>query len=342
MQSLVVGGTGFLGSAIVDALAAQGRGIAVLSRGGTARDLPEGVEIIRADRHGDLNALAGRSFDGVFDTCAYAPDAVHGLLNALGGNLDRYVLISSISVYGRYDEPELTEAQEAADASPEDLARAAAVPPEDRAVATAYGPSYGPLKRACERAAEDRLGDRATALRIGQIVGAGDYTDRLTWWVRRFDEAGQQQGRTLPAPAPPDRPVQLLDVRDAAAFAVRCAEGGLGGVWNVAGEPMPMRHLFEAIRAAAGSAAEVRWMPPAAFAAAGAAPWTDVPLMAPDLPVFRHFQEVSAGRARAAGLTTRPLSDTLGPLVAWDRGRRDVPLTCGMTPEQEERVLAHR
>ena len=342
MRSLVVGGTGFLGGAIVDALAARGDAVAVLSRGVTARDLPEGVEIVRADRHGDLDALRSRSFDWVFDTCAFAPDAVHSLMDALDGNLGRYVLASSLPAYGRYDEPGLTEAQDVPDASAEDLARAAAVPAADRASAMAYGPSYGPLKRACERAAEECLGDRATSLRIGLIVGAGDYTDRLTWWVRRLDEAGRGRGRIVPAPAPPDRPVQVLDVRDAAAFAVRCAQDDLGGIWNVTAEPRPMHDLLDAIRSATGSVGEVVWLSPDAFAAAGAEPWTDVPLMAPDLPAFRHFQEIDASRARAVGLTARPLADTLGPLLEWDRGRRNVALTCGMSPAQEERVLSER
>jgi 2'-hydroxyisoflavone reductase len=339
VNGLVVGGTGFLGGAIMDALVARGDRVAVLSRGATMRALPAGVEVIRADRHGDLGALDGRSFDWAFDTCAYAPDAVHALLAALDGRIGRYVLASSLSVYGRFDAPGLTEAQEVPDAGPADFARAAEVLPEERASAVAYGPSYGPLKRACERAAEERLGNLATALRIGLIVGAGDYTDRLTWWVRRFDEAGGTKGRLVPAPAPPERPVQVLDVRDAALFAVRCAEQDLGGVWNVTGRPMPLRDLLSAIRAATGSAGKVRWMPAAAFKAAGAAPWTDVPLMAPDVPAFRHFLEVDAGRARATGLTARPLADTLGPLVEWDRGRRDEDLAYGMSAEQENQVL---
>ena len=340
MDSLVVGGTGFLGGAIVDALAECGQRVAVLSRGVTSRDLPASVEVIRADRHGDLGVLSARSLDWVFDTCAYTPDAVHALLGALDGRIGRYVLASSLSVYGRYDSPGLTEAQVVPDAGPEDFARAAEVPPEGRASAVAYGPSYGPLKRACERAAEERLGDRVTALRVGLIVGAGDYTDRLTWWVRRLDEAGRTRERVVPAPAPPERSVQVLDVRDAALFAVLCAKEGLGGALNVAGHPMPMQNLLDSIRAAIGSAGEVRWLPPAAFEAAGAAPWTDVPLMAPDVPAFRHFLEVDASRARAAGLTARPLADTLGRLVEWDRSRRHIDLACGMSVEQEERALA--
>ena len=183
------------------------------------------------------------------------------------------------------------------------------------------------------------MGNRATALRIGLIVGAGDYTDRLTWWVRRIDEAGLSKSSIVVAPLPTERPVQVLDVRDAAEFAVHCAKKSLGGVWNVNGEVVTMNDLLTAIHSTTASKGKIRWISPDAFAAADADPWTDVPLMAPNLSAFRHFLEVDASRARAAGLNARPMSETLKPLVEWDRTRRDVELVCGMSAEQEERVM---
>ncbi len=340
IDALVVGGTGFLGGAIVEALINGGHSVAVLSRGSTLRELPDRVELIRADRHGDLSALKSRSFKWLFDTCAFTPDAVSTLLDALDNKLDRYIFASSLSTYGRYDSPGITEATEVPDATQNDFDRAADVPISDRGSATAYGPSYGPLKRACERVAERRMGDRATVLRLGLIVGKGDYTDRLTWWVRRIDEAGHSKDRTIPAPLPKDRPVQILDVRDAAEFAVLCAKDNLGGIWNVNGEVMPLRDLLEAISNVTSSTGDVRWVPPDAFSAAEVSPWTDVPLMVPDIPAFRHFLEVDASRARAAGLKARMLMETLQPLITWDRARRDLGLKCGMSNEQEERVIA--
>lgn len=340
INTLVVGGTGFLGGAIVDALAEKGYSVTVLSRGSTSRQLPDGVKIITADRHGDLSALQGRSFNWVFDTCAFTPDAVSTLLDALTNKIDRYVFASSISTYGRYEIPGLTEAVEVADATQDDLDRAAAVPISDRGSAAAYGASYGPLKRACERLADERLNDRATALRIGLIVGQGDYTDRLTWWVRRIDEAGRSKSYKVASPLPADRPVQILDVRDAAEFAVVCTEEGLGGIWNVNGEIIPMRDLLDAIRYAAGSRGELQWISADAFTQAGAEPWTDVPLMIPDIPAFRHFLEVDASRARASGLKARPLLETLQPLLNWDRSRRNVELICGLSVEKEEKAKA--
>lgn len=141
------------------------------------------------------------------------------------------------------------------------------------------------------------------------------------------------------APLPTARLVQVLDVRDAAAFAVLCAQDSLGGVWNLNGEVVPMNDLFTAIHATTSSKGEIRWIFPDAFAAPEANPWTDVPLMAPDIPALRHFLEVDVSRARAAGLFARPLMETLVPLVEWDRTRRDVKLICGMNAKQEKRVL---
>ncbi|MFA3919265.1 NAD-dependent epimerase/dehydratase family protein [Ruegeria hyattellae] len=57
MRCLVVGGTGFLGGAIVDALVGSGHTLSVLSRGETIRKLPNETSTIASDRYGDLSAL---------------------------------------------------------------------------------------------------------------------------------------------------------------------------------------------------------------------------------------------------------------------------------------------
>lgn len=288
MRCLIVGGTGFLGGAMADAVVAARYETSVLSRGQTTRSATKDVEIIRADRYEDLRAIEGREFDWVFDSCAYTPDAVHRLLDAVGEGLKRYVMISSISAYGTFTKRGLTEEDAVPDVTEDDLEVARAVPSSDRASAFAYGTSYGPLKRACELAAAERLGDRATALRVGLLVGAGDYTDRLTWWARRIDEArGDRQ--YVPAPGPSERAVQLFDVRDAVAFALRCAEDKLAGIWNVTGRPMPLAILLNALIDAADSQAKLIWVNERSVVEAGIEPWTDVPLMAPVIPEFRYF-----------------------------------------------------
>lgn len=338
MQCLVVGGTGFLGGAIVEALISDGHTVSILARGKTISDFGTDIETIRADRYEDLTALEGRQFDWVFDTCAYTPAAVERLLNVLGESTSRYVLISSVSAYGSFAQEGLNETANVPDASEEDYEKAASLPDEDRASAFAYGASYGPLKRACEKEAEDLFGERATALRVGLLVGAGDYTDRLTWWVRRLDEASGDRTK-VPVPAPIDRLVQMIDVRDAAKFALRCASFELSGIWNVTGRPFSLREGLLGIAKVSGSKAQFVPVSEDAIAAAQIAPWTDIPLMAPPIPEFRYFLAIGTEKAEAAGLVCRPLSDTIRPLLNWDRGRRDVALKCGMTSDQEALLL---
>lgn len=338
MKCLVVGGTGFLGGAIADALNSAGHDTTILSRGKTLRTQAENIETLCADRYGDLTELAGRDFDWIFDSCAYTPDAVHKLLDAAGAGLKRYVLISSISAYGTFEKRGLTEDDLAPEASSEDFAIAQAVPATDRSSTFAYGGSYGPLKRACEIAAAERLGTCATSLRVGLLVGVGDYSDRLTWWVRRIDEASGERPR-VPVPGPANRYVQLIDVHDVAAFALRSAENTLGGIWNITGTPMPLVDVLNEVIRTSESQAEINTVEEKSILKSGIEPWTEIPLMAPIAPEYRYFMEVDTTRANLAGLHCRSLEMTLRPLLAWDRSRRNLPLKGGMTPQQEYLLL---
>lgn len=84
MNILVVGGTGFLGGAVARDALAQGHEVAIFTRGQKERDaVPEGIEVLVGYRHRDLSSLKDRSFDLVVDTCAFAPDAVASVLDAL-------------------------------------------------------------------------------------------------------------------------------------------------------------------------------------------------------------------------------------------------------------------
>ncbi len=338
MRCLVVGGTGFLGGAIVDALLDGGYSVSILSRGITDSTNAAVVEVIQADRYEDLTMLKKQSFDWVFDTCAYTPEAVERLLKAVGHTITRYVLISSVSAYGTFKEDRQNETATVPDATSLDFEIAAGLPPKDRASAFAYGASYGPLKRACERKADEMLGERATSLRVGLLIGAGDYSDRLTWWVRRLDQAREGRER-VPAPAPKDRLVQMIDVKDVAQFAVQCGNDALSGIWNVTGEPIPMGEVLSQIAEVSNSEAEFVWVEESSIVAAGVAPWSDIPLMAPSLPEFRYFLSIGTEKAKLAGLTCRPLRETITPLLKWDRARQDVPLKCGMTRDQEAELL---
>lgn len=336
MNVLVMGGTGFLGGAVADAAAAAGHAVSIFARGRTERQAAPNVETLVGDRFGDLSSLRERRFDLVVDTCAFSPDAVAALLDALSPATGRYALVSSISAYADLSKPNMDETAPTSRATPEQLAMVQALPAEQRSSAASYGAAYGALKREAELVALSRLGDGTLILRAGLLVGAGDYTDRLTYWVRRIDRGG-----TIPLPGDPERRVQLIDVRDAAAFIVTAGERGVGGIFNLTGRPVSMAAVFEACREITPSNAQFVWRSEADILAAGLAPWSEVPLWLPSSDgASRYILEISTDKAFAAGLKVRPLRETLRNILDWDRSRCATPLKAGMPPEKEARLLA--
>ena len=335
MNILVVGGTGFLGGAVADAAKSVGHTVTIFTRGRATRQLRSDIEALVGDRYRDLSPLRGRHFDAVVDTCAFSPDAVTELLDSVSPAIGRYAFVSSSSVYANFSEPNVDEEAPTSRASDEQLALARSLPIDLRSSAASYGAAYGALKREAELVALSRLGRRALICRSGLLVGAGDYTDRLTYWVRRIDCGG-----AVPLPGEPERPAQLIDVRDAAGFIVSALEQDLDGVFNLTGCPVPIATIFEQCREVAGSSAGFVWVSEQQILAAGLVPWSDVPLWLPKSDTaFRHFLEINTDKAVAAGLRVRPLRETLENILVWDRTRRATPLKVGIPTEKEPMLL---
>jgi 2'-hydroxyisoflavone reductase len=183
--------------------------------------------------------------------------------------------------------------------------------------------SYGGRKAACERVVLDRYGDRALIARPGLIVGPHDPTDRFSYWPRRFRRPGP-----ILAPGEKSDPAQFIDARDLAAFLL----GDATGIVNVVREPLPMAGLLDVCRAVAGTDPEVVWVPAGTLIKAGIDPWMGVPLWIGD-PDWSAANLVDSSRARAAGLTIRPLEETVAE-VTWDETREE-PLS----PERERELL---
>ena len=95
VKLLVLGGTKFLGRAIVEAALQSGHEVALFNRGRTNPELFPDVEKLRGDREGDLSALSGRSWDAVVDTSAYVPQQASTSAEALAGAAGHYLLIST-------------------------------------------------------------------------------------------------------------------------------------------------------------------------------------------------------------------------------------------------------
>jgi 2'-hydroxyisoflavone reductase len=302
---LILGGTGAIGPFHVRAALARGHHVAVFSRGKTQADLPAGVERLIGDRNGRLEAIANREWDAVLDLATFGPGWVRSLGQALGERVKHYTFISTVSVY---DNPPLDRVT--TEDSPV-LAYTGKADPY--AVVTHVGEDYGSLKVLCEREAATQFPGRALVLRPGYIGGPGD-SRALTYWAVRASKGGD-----MLAGGDSATPVQYLDVRDLAEWAIRLAEARATGTYNAVGpaKPLTLGGLVEAARSTFAPRAKVTWVP---------APWlmsqTD-PERWGTLLFWSHgvgqIMRMSNQRALAQGLTTRPIGITLRETLDWYR-----------------------
>ncbi|MDX6619327.1 MAG: hypothetical protein QOK36_1713 [Gaiellales bacterium] len=311
MRILVLGGTHFVGRHIVEAALAGGHAVSVFNRGRSV--LPwRGVEQLTGDRErGDLEALRGRDWDACIDVSGYVPQHVRASARLLAGRVARYVFISTASVYdlaggapGSTETGPLLHVPEREDDVPAPLL-------------------YGVRKVACEQEAEQAFAGRTLILRPVIVAGPFDPTNRFPWWVERVGAGGE-----LLAPVGPDAPVQLIDGRDLAEFALALTAGATTGIFTVCGPPSTFGELIDACRAATGSDASPVWVPESVLLEHGVEPFTELPLWLDDTPEHRIFYTFSNARAGAAGLSPRPLEETARDTWEWLRAVR-----AGAAPE---------
>ena len=245
MRLLVIGGTHFVGRHAVERAVQRGHEVTVFHRGGSEPDagFPE-VEHLHGDRDGGLEQLKAGSWDAVLDTCGYVPRVVRDSASLLADTAGHYTFVSSLSVYPDDVAPGATE-QSSTRGEPF---------PETEEVT---GESYGPLKVACELEVGRAFPQRASIVRPGFIVGPFDTLDRFPYWVRRAAAGGEMLG-----PEPADLRVQIVDVRDLAAFMIDHAEKRTGHVFNVTGPDrvLTMRDLLEACVDAGAAGTRIAWI----------------------------------------------------------------------------------
>jgi 2'-hydroxyisoflavone reductase len=319
VKLLVLGGTKFLGRHAVASALADGHDVTIFTRGQTNPDLFPEAEHLVGDRDGGLDGLRDRTWDGVVDTSGYVPRVVRQSAELLRDAVARYVFVSSISVYADFGEPvsEETPVGELEDPQTEEVME-----------------HYGALKAACERVVEEVYRERGALVRAGLIVGPHDPTDRFTYWPRRLARGGEVLG-----PGDPDAPVQLVDARDLARWLVQLALKGPGGTFNATGpaDPLAFAELLERARTAIASNAEIEWVDEQRLLDAGVQPWSELPLWLPGTE-YAGMCRADIGRAVEAGLTFRPLEETVADTLAWDRtvdGDRPT-----LSFEREQEILA--
>ncbi|QOI98971.1 MAG: NAD-dependent epimerase/dehydratase family protein [Phycisphaeraceae bacterium] len=330
LRILILGGTGFLGPAVVDAALKRGHSLTLFNRGRREKlvGAPDRTEKLYGNRDPDkhaqtttidgkeaddtaspkgLDELKGKSWDAVVDTSGYVPRIVNASASLLAQSVAQYVFISTLSVYARNDRPGLDESDELA-------------PIADPSVESmgARFENYGPLKALCEQAAEKAMPGRVTNIRPGYIVGPLDTTDRFTYWPVRVSKGGN-----VLVPGAPDDPFQFIDVRDLADFIIRCIENKTVGVFNATG-PTPPASNASLMAACLDASKSLGLAKDATFTYAayetlaplGAPPGT-FPILLPAQGDYAGFHRRSIAKASAAGLTHRPPADTCKAILEW-------------------------
>ena len=333
LKILILGGTRFLGPHMAEYARARGHVLTFFNRGKTNPGVLPDVERIQGDRNGQLEGLAGRSWDAVIDNSGYVPRHVRSSAQKLHASVPHYVFISTVSVYASF-----------AAANDEDSPVGKLA---DESVEKVDGETYGPLKALCESAALGVYGAAATTvIRPGLIVGPDDNTDRFTYWPARAARGGQ-----VAAPGSPTDPVQLIDVRDLAAFAIHAVEQRIAGVFNAL-SPVSRFTIGDVVDESIAAARKVVdpqpppqavWLPADFLAEHKVSPWSDMPVWAPSVGEEAGFALTSAARATQAGLRIRPMRDTVTDTLRWHQTRPEAErmhLKAGLSPEREAAVLA--
>ncbi|NIK56414.1 NAD-dependent epimerase/dehydratase family protein [Kribbella shirazensis] len=235
MRIAILGGTRFIGRAVVERLAAEGHTLLVVHRGDHEPDGLVPVEHAHADRHdGTALAAALKPFDpeALVDISGMNAAAADAALGAVGPPV-KLVAISSCDVYRAYDGLHSDRTTDALPLTEESPLR------ERRFV---DGPEYENLEM------EERYLPRgATVLRLGAVYGEHDYQRRFEFVLRRV-RAGRRRipvgsGQFL---------FSRVYVGDVAAAVSLALGGDFPGAFNIV-EPRtaPYRLFAEQILAAA-------------------------------------------------------------------------------------------
>ena len=297
------------------------------------------VETIYGNRNGDLDALKGRRWDAVVDTSGYLPRTVKAAAEVLSSSVDRYVYISSQSVYADLSVVGVDETAPLASLTDEQLAAANAIDSSGQTSAVNYGKMYGGLKALSEVAAETVMPGRVLNIRPGLIVGPEDYTDRFTYWVVRVAAGGE-----VLAPGRPDRNIQFIDVRDLAEWTLRMVGRKEKGVYNANGLPnaLTMEALLKECKSVSESDASFTWVNEDFLLQEPVAAWSEMPLWLPQeaAPHLKGFMFINCDKAMAAGLTIRALRDTVRETLTWyETTHTNEALTAGIDRDREKRLL---
>jgi len=300
---LVLGGTSFLGPAIVEAAVVAGHTVTLFNRGITNPELFPRLEKLHGFRSataGDENwqAIGSRRWDAVIDVWPYDPALAASAAARLRNQTGHCLYVSSIAAYQRRDFATVG------------LTEDGPLNPTDPALRP-----YDRGKAESERRLHALVGERLTIVRPGPIKGDRDDSADLYAWLRRAQGGGRRIG-----PGSGEDHVQLVDVKDVARFLVLAIDRPLYGDFNLTGEPMTFRQFLEHCNRATRSDTEFVWIPRDFLHEQGLDPVSfdnpNIPSYLGNFPFWHPepgrvgFFQISSRKAFDAGWRQRPFDET--------------------------------
>ena len=323
---LILGGTGFIGPHLTKEAQRLGWQITHFNRGKRNPEKIPGVETLIGDRKGQLDSLRDRKWDVVIDDTGYIPKYVKQSAELLAPNAGYCLFISSISAYAGFEKPndEQSPTGKLTDINVEEITNE----------------TYGPMKALCEQYTSEAFKGRSSIVRPGYIVGPLDGSDRFTYWPVRASKGGE-----MLAPGTPKDPVQVIDVRDLAAWMMKLAEARTTGYFNAVSPPraFTMGALIDAsLKASPNAGTKVTWVSEDFLAMQWKPEEFDVPPWAPTKGEYAGASLNATSRAEKTGLRCRALADTVRDTLEWFKTlppERQAKLRAGLEAQKEAETL---
>lgn len=185
MHVLVIGGSRFIGRAIVQRLLMEGHRVTLLNRGKSPDPFGTRVSRVIGDRSDPetlKRALARRDFDAVVDLVAFREEDTRTAIAAFSGRVGHFVHVSTAAVYLIRDGIYCPFREE------DFFGR---LQPKTEATASSW--LYAYHKRRCEMALQQAWETQQfpyTSLRLPVVVGPEDYTARTQAYFERLLDGG--------------------------------------------------------------------------------------------------------------------------------------------------------
>ena len=285
MDILVVGGTRFFGRCTVEQLLAAGHKVTIFSRGNVRPPFWHDIEHIAGDREeveGLRQQLAGRQFDAVLDNQCYDQQEARSIIGALQGRIGRYVVASTVSVYGEgghatgrhtVRQPLTDQERFAVDYRALEPVRETDLDNRDQPWELRSNLSeYGEGKRQVERVMLESEDWPWIVVRVPSTLGPDDPSGRFAWWLSRILD-----GEPILLPDGGTHAIQLGYSRDLATFLVRLLEDGpTGNIYNYAQHETPqLANWLQVIADAADKSLHTVSVPSSILQQATELPWED-------------------------------------------------------------------